>query len=378
MSDHGSASCGRSRRCCSSRTNRSPRPCSPRRSAPDAPRSTRGARSSPASYEERGAGHRSATSPAGGGCPRIPDAAPMVEQFVLSSRHVRLTKAALETLSIVAYKQPVTRHQISAIRGVNSDGVLRALVDRGLVAEVGREETPGRPVLYGTTPRVPRAPRSAVALGPAALAPLPARGRRGRGGRDGRRRLTADARRAAAAFARPRRVRVAPRVRGADRRRPCPDQRDGRDAGRPARPGGRRGRVDGSKVNVDPELRYVRAPQAARRRRRRCATRTPNAIIRGFLPEGVHVFPVGRLDRDTEGSCCSRTTASSRTGCTHPRYAIEKEYLAEVERAAVEPPALAPASRRGARRRDREGRRRSFGGRCERTRRRERARWSGW
>ena len=81
-----------------------------------------------------------------------PDAAPVVEAYVLSSRHARLTKAALETLSIVAYKQPVTRHQISAIRGVNADGVLRALTDRGLVAEVGREETPGRPVLYGTTP----------------------------------------------------------------------------------------------------------------------------------------------------------------------------------------------------------------------------------
>jgi segregation and condensation protein B len=80
-----------------------------------------------------------------------PDAAPAVERFVLSSRHSRLTKAALETLAIVAYKQPVTRHQISAIRGVDSEGVLRALVDRGLLAEVGREEGPGRPVLYGTT-----------------------------------------------------------------------------------------------------------------------------------------------------------------------------------------------------------------------------------
>jgi segregation and condensation protein B len=80
-----------------------------------------------------------------------PDAAPIVERFVLSSRQARLTKAALETLGIVAYKQPVTRHQVNAIRGVNSDGVLRAMVDRGLVEEVGREETPGRPVLYGTT-----------------------------------------------------------------------------------------------------------------------------------------------------------------------------------------------------------------------------------
>jgi segregation and condensation protein B len=82
-----------------------------------------------------------------------PDAAPMVERFVLSSRQARLTKAALETLAIVAYKQPVTRHQVSAVRGVNSDGVLRALVDRGLVEEAGREETPGRPVLYATTPQ---------------------------------------------------------------------------------------------------------------------------------------------------------------------------------------------------------------------------------
>jgi segregation and condensation protein B len=81
-----------------------------------------------------------------------PDTAPMVERFVLSSRQARLTKAALETLAIVAYKQPVTRHQVSAIRGVNSDGVLRALADKGLIEETGREEVPGRPALFGTTP----------------------------------------------------------------------------------------------------------------------------------------------------------------------------------------------------------------------------------
>ena len=81
-----------------------------------------------------------------------PDTAPEVERFVLSSRQARLTKAALETLAIVAYKQPVTRHQVSSIRGVNSDGVLRALQDKGLVEEAGREETPGRPILFATTP----------------------------------------------------------------------------------------------------------------------------------------------------------------------------------------------------------------------------------
>lgn len=82
-----------------------------------------------------------------------PDAQATVERFVLSSRQARLTKASLETLAIVAYKQPVTRHQINAIRGVNSDGVLRALSDRGLIEEAGRDEAPGRPVLFATTPR---------------------------------------------------------------------------------------------------------------------------------------------------------------------------------------------------------------------------------
>ncbi len=103
-------------------------------------------------YEERGAGIVLRSVAGGWRLTTHPDAAPILEQYVLSSRHTRLTKAALETLSIVAYKQPVTRHQVSAIRGVNSDGVLRALVDRGLVNEVGREDAPGRPMLYGTTP----------------------------------------------------------------------------------------------------------------------------------------------------------------------------------------------------------------------------------
>ena len=111
-----------------------------------------------------------------------PDTAPVVEQFVLSSRQARLTKAALETLAIVAYKQPVTRHQVSGIRGVNSDGVLRALADRGLIEEAGRDEAPGRPVLYAHDARVPRAARPAVArraavAGPAARPPSTTDGR---------------------------------------------------------------------------------------------------------------------------------------------------------------------------------------------------------
>jgi len=60
--------------------------------------------------------------------------------------------AALEALAIIAYQQPVTRPQVDAIRGVNSDGVMKNLLHKGLIQEVGRAEGPGRPILYSTTP----------------------------------------------------------------------------------------------------------------------------------------------------------------------------------------------------------------------------------
>lgn len=74
-----------------------------------------------------------------------------VERFVLDGSPSKLSGAALETLAVVAYKQPVSRAQVSAIRGVNADGVLRLLTARGYVAEVGRDPGPGQPVLFGTT-----------------------------------------------------------------------------------------------------------------------------------------------------------------------------------------------------------------------------------
>jgi segregation and condensation protein B len=80
-----------------------------------------------------------------------PGAAAYVERFVLHGKSGRLSQAALETLAIVAYKQPVTRAQISEIRGVDADGAVRSLVNRGLVEEVGRDPSPGQPLLYGTT-----------------------------------------------------------------------------------------------------------------------------------------------------------------------------------------------------------------------------------
>jgi segregation and condensation protein B len=82
-----------------------------------------------------------------------PDAAAYVERFVRSVQQPRLTQAALETLAIVAYKQPVTRQQIASIRGVDSDGVVGTLEQRGLVIEMGRDPGPGQAVFYGTSPQ---------------------------------------------------------------------------------------------------------------------------------------------------------------------------------------------------------------------------------
>jgi segregation and condensation protein B len=80
------------------------------------------------------------------------DHADDVAVFANRSRVGKLSKPALESLAIVAYRQPVTRGEISRIRGVNVDSVLQTLTERGLVAEVGRESGPGRAPLFGTTP----------------------------------------------------------------------------------------------------------------------------------------------------------------------------------------------------------------------------------
>jgi segregation and condensation protein B len=80
-----------------------------------------------------------------------PESGPYVEQYLGVESRQRLSSAALETLAIVAYKQPVTRAAIEAVRGVNSDGAVASLVGRGLIEEVGRANTPGRPALFATT-----------------------------------------------------------------------------------------------------------------------------------------------------------------------------------------------------------------------------------
>jgi segregation and condensation protein B len=76
----------------------------------------------------------------------------VVEAYLRAGQQSRLTRAALETLAVIAYRQPVTRHQVAAVRGVNVDGVFRTLATRGLIHEVGHEEGPGQAALYATTP----------------------------------------------------------------------------------------------------------------------------------------------------------------------------------------------------------------------------------
>jgi segregation and condensation protein B len=81
-----------------------------------------------------------------------PEAAPLIERMLGVQTSTRLSAAALETLAIIAYRQPITRIQIEAVRGVDCSGVVRALLARGLITETGRSETVGRPILYATTP----------------------------------------------------------------------------------------------------------------------------------------------------------------------------------------------------------------------------------
>jgi segregation and condensation protein B len=81
-----------------------------------------------------------------------PEYAEDVERFLQLDSRTRLSRAAVEVLAIIGYKQPVTRPAIDSIRGVNSDASLKTLLRHGLIEEIGRSGGPGRPILYGTSP----------------------------------------------------------------------------------------------------------------------------------------------------------------------------------------------------------------------------------
>jgi segregation and condensation protein B len=104
-------------------------------------------------YAERGSGFELAKVGGGYRIQSHPDQAPYVERFVLEGQTARLSAAALETLAIVAYKQPISRGQVAAIRGVDPDGVLRTLQQRGYIDQIGNDSGPGHAILFGTTPQ---------------------------------------------------------------------------------------------------------------------------------------------------------------------------------------------------------------------------------
>jgi len=105
-----------------------------------------------AAYEEAGHGFQLVQIAGGYRYQTHPEMAPYVERFILDGQKSRLSGAALETLAIVAYKQPISRSQIASIRGVDPDGVLRTLQSRGYIDQVGRDPGPGQAVMWGTTP----------------------------------------------------------------------------------------------------------------------------------------------------------------------------------------------------------------------------------
>jgi segregation and condensation protein B len=104
-----------------------------------------------ATYEDAGHGFQLAKVAGGWRYQSHPDMSMYVERFVLDGQRARLSGAALETLAIVAYKQPISRLQIASIRGVDPDAVLRTLHGRGYILPVGRDPGPGQAVLWGTS-----------------------------------------------------------------------------------------------------------------------------------------------------------------------------------------------------------------------------------
>jgi segregation and condensation protein B len=104
-----------------------------------------------AEYEARGAGVMVAEVANGWQIATCAEQAPWVRKFKTVKVTTRLSRPALETLAIIAYKQPITRPEIEAIRGVNIGGIARNLMERRLVKIVGKKDVPGKPMLYGTT-----------------------------------------------------------------------------------------------------------------------------------------------------------------------------------------------------------------------------------
>ena len=304
-----------------------------------------------AEYDEQGRGFELRNVAGGWRFYTREEYAAVVEGFVLEGQQARLTQAALETLAVVAYKQPVSRARVSAIRGVNVDGVMRTLLTRGLVEEAGRDGEHGA-TLYRTTELLPGADRGHLARRPARAGAVPARhGRpRGRARRDGgvpdagaraRRPRTRPRegdrhrrRRPGPAAEAPGPVggRLAPQVRGADARGRGRGRRRGRHPARhQGRPAHRGDPGVGAAAAADLRARLPGAQQAARRRLDDVRPRGTAHLGDVVADRPERLFHVGRLDTDTPGLLLLTNDGDFAQQMAHPSYEVDKTYVAEVD-----------------------------------------------
>ena len=242
-------------------------------------------------------------------------------------RTPKLTAAALETLAVIAYRQPVGRAEIEEIRGVSAGGVLRSLQERGLIEVVGRSEALGRPLLYGTAPMflellglrdladLPRAEELTIALQPHRPEPEGARRR----GRVRRGRIVSEMRL----------QRALARAGVASRRAAEELIEDGQGAG------GRQGRRrSASKVDPDRQKITVGGRAVKLQARRWLAFHKPLGVVTtasdeegrrtvfDFIPDPAGLTYVGRLDVMTTGLLLLTTDGEAVHRLTHPRYQI--------------------------------------------------------
>ena len=301
-------------------------------------------------YQEQDRGFMVARIAGGARFQTHPDLAPYVERFANRDVSHRLSTAALETLAIVAYRQPVSRGQISALRGVNVDGVSRLLEQRGYIAVIGHADGPGQPALFGTTDLfLERLGLDSLAQLPAVEDFLPAPTWRPTSsatcsppwGWAWRRAPTTpedEGERLQKVLARA----------GFGSRRACEEliaagrvTVDGTKAvlGQRVDVATARVEVDGSLVPVAPDLVYYLLnkpddvittaddPQGRR-------------TVLSLVPAEPRVFAVGRLDRHTEGLLVLTNDGALSQLLTHPSHGVAKEYVAEVRGGTPAPGAL--------------------------------------
>ena len=284
--------------------------------------------------------------------------AAVVEAFVLEGQQARLTQAALETLAVVAYKQPVSRARVSAIRGVNVDGVMRTLLTRGLVEEAGEDQSTGAH-LYRTSsyflerigvesidelpelaPYLPDLADMEDQLEALADPPAPGDARAGAQHRTRRRHR--------AHMTHPGldddgliRLQKLLAQSGVASRRRCEELmlaglgRGGRRGGHPARhqggPAHRRDPGRRQAAAADLAARLPRAQQAPRGGLHDVRPRGPaHAVRRGRRPAAERLFHVGRLDTDTSGLLILTNDGDFAQRLAHPSYEVDKTYVAEV------------------------------------------------